>query len=394
MYITAHHKQREEFLNSVHSDFQAMPLPRRWAIPSIYECALYDYAPAYKLIDPLAKAQRPLFEFIDQMNANQSIIHQLMDRNAELGQLHFLYMTRRHQLAKAPLFTVSEGLSKMLEDTGVKSDIPAKFLCPPFKTCYLEFEPYETRLAKLNAGGVADHYPEGCYIQETICEDLGHMDADLDVCKAMSLDFSTKTRILDIMFSYAPCKDGSANNDYHVQSRYAAVRISIQDEEASLTQLVSHQLDVIAQEQLKRGVSPQRVEENAEHIKKMMVDLSKLLLYLNLNLRDQVVEKRAEALDFKLKDANPKKRAKLERQAAKVYDRIIIGPKSYIPIAERFQGAEYGQGRRKPHFRRGTFGIRWKGTGEDKTPELVRISESIVNKDLMVDGSALDYEIR
>lgn len=394
MHVTAHHKQREEFLNSVHPDFQAMPLPRRWAIPSIYECALKDYAPAYQLIDPLAKAQRPLFEFIDQMNANQSIIHQLMDRNAELGQLHFLYMTRRHQLAKAPIFTVSQGLSKMLDDTGVKSDIPAKFLCPPFKTCYLEFEPYEIRLAKLNAGEATGQYLEGCYIQETICEDLQHMDSDLDVCKVMGLDFSAKTRVLDIMFSYAPCKDGSGNNDHHVQSRYAAVRISIQDEEASLTQLVSQQLEVIAKEQLKQGVNPQRVEENAEHIKKIMVDLSKLLLYLNLNLRDQVVEKSAEALDRRVKDASPKKRAKLERQAARVYDRIIIGPKSYIPIAERFQGSEYGQGRRKPHFRRGTFGIRWKGAGEDKTPELVRISESIVNKDLMVDGAALDYEIR
>jgi hypothetical protein len=394
MYVTSHHKQREEFLNSVHPDFQAMPLPRRWAIRSIYECALYDYAPAYQVIDPLAKAQRPVYEFIDKMNASQSIIHQLMDRNAELGQLHFLYMTRRHQLSKAPLFTVSEGLSKMLEDTGVKSDIPAKFLCPPFKTCYLEFEPYETRLAKLNAGEVTDHYPEGCYIQETVCEDLLNMESDLDVCRAMGLDFSAKTRILDIMFSYSPLKDGSGSNHYHVQSRYGGVRIAIQDEEASLTKLVSQQLEVIAQEQLKQGVDPKRVEVNAEHIKKMMVDLSKLLLYLNLNLRDQVVEKSAEALDRRVMDASPKKRAKLERQAARVYDRIIIGPKSYIPIAERFQGAEYGQGRRKPHFRRGTFGIRWKGTGEDKTPELVRISESIVNKDLMVDGAALDYEIR
>lgn len=394
MFLSAHHKQKQEFLESVNSDFQAMPLPRRWGIPSIYECALKDYAPAYPLIDSLAKAHRALFEFIDKMNANQSVIHELMDRGAELGQLHFLYMTRRHQLSNAPIFTVSDGLKKMLDDTGVKSDIPVKFLCPPFKTCYVEFEPYETRLAKLSEDGSRSDYAEGCYIQETICEDLLHMDSDLDVCHAMGLDLSAKTRILDIMFTYAPCNDGSGSNDYQARSTYSAIRISIQDENASLTDLITRQLQVIMEANIKNGVNYGSAEKKTEHLKAIVISLTKMLLYLNLNLRDQVVENNAQGLDAKLHNANPKKRAKLERQAARFYDRIVVGPKSYIPIAERMIEGDIGQGRRKPHYRRGTFGIRWKGAGEVKIADLVRISESIINKDLMVDEVPLSYDIR
>jgi hypothetical protein len=201
------------------------------------------------------------------------------------------------------------------------------------------------------------------------------------------------TRVLNILFSYAPSKN-PVTGRYIAEGHYATFTVHIQDENASLTKLVSDQIDYLMTQQIKLDVNKDGVKKTADHLKAMMVNLSKMLLYLNLNLRDQVVEKAAEALDRKLVDANPKKRAKIERQAARVYDRIIVGPKSYTPISERFQDGEYGQGRKKPHFRRGTFGIRWKGPVGDQLPELVRISESIVNKDLMVDGSALNYELR
>jgi hypothetical protein len=122
--------------------------------------------------------------------------------------------------------------------------------------------------------------------------------------------------------------------------------------------------------------------------------LMKALFYLHVDRKTQVVQRDASDLQKRLDGVGASKKSKIAKQLNKAYDRILIGPEKYVPIAERFEVDSTLKGRRAPHYRRGYFGLRWVGTGQAKTTELTRISETIVNEKFLTDTTPRDYDIR
>lgn len=391
---SARHNQMFEFIASVGKEFQYLPHPRRWSIPSMAEFLVDHHQEAIGLMDKLGRQQAPVMAFGPTFAKNTQAVEQFAKKGGDLGAVPFVYMVRRHQIQKAPIFTVSDALNKMLDDTGVKADIPVLYLAPPFKTCYIELESAEARRSSLEGGANPHRYIEGCYIQENTVDDLFGMTAVDEEIQEMGLDRSKKTRIIDLAFTFSPrmLPDDVDNEHlaYHSNMKHT---LYIQNENESLTQLIKRQLQHAKEKLMGFGDDIFTVNKDADLMRDTIIKLSKTLLYLNLNIRDREVEKPGSEVDARLSGVGAKKRGKLERQAAKVYDRIVVGPKHYVPLAERTEESGAEKGRKKPHFRRGYFGIRWIGSGQDKKPELVRVRETLINKDLMVEKTARDYDI-
>lgn len=384
-----------EFLASVGTEYQFLPHPRRWSLPSARECLVDQYQEIRAFIDPLARDQAPSMDLSIAILGDEGIARSLAQDGGSFESTPFIYMIRRHQIQKAPIFTVSGPLNKMLADTGVKSDIPARYLTPPFKTSYVEFESAEQRTAALRGGANPSKYVEGCYVQESTVDDLSALMlmASPGQFEKNGLDVSKKTRVIDMAFTFSTydlCDVDNRQLAYHPIMKYT---LYIQDEDESLTKVIARQLQFCRDTLIAMGTDLFKANHDFDVIRDSVIKLSKTLLYLNLNIRDRVTESAGIEIDRKLESVGAKKRGKLERQAAKFYDRIVVGPKSYVPLADRVEEGEVEKGRKKPHFRRGYFGIRWIGSGEGKTPELVRVKEALINKDLMVEKTARDYDI-
>lgn len=386
--------QVQEFLVSVGPDYQYLPHPRRWGLPSMLEFEKENFGSLMTLMEDFGKKQlgmNDLAERIVTPSFRQQISKE-MSRGVDPSFLPYKYAEVRHRAVNAPIFTVSPSLSKMLADTGVKHDIPALYLAPPCKTAFIEFEPAEERKANLEKNP-NPRYIEGCYIQETVVNGLHGPNYNEDFLEKMGLNKDEKTRLLDLVFPFTPMKDPARGASYLLDPCMMKQTIYIQNENESLIDIIKRQLHVTRDLQVAGGGDFIQANLNMELMQETLVRLSKTLLYLNLNIRDQVVEKPGKEFEARLRESGSKKRSKLERQAARVYDRIVIGPKEYIPLAERSADGSGEKGSKKPHFRRGYFGVRWTGSGEDKKPELVRIKECLIHKEKMV-ASALDYEIR
>ena len=105
--------------------------------------------------------------------------------------------------------------------------------------------------------------------------------------------------------------------------------------------------------------------------------LLKILLYITVpSARAEQRPERTEILAAAAAEKNPKRRSKLEAEAAKAYDRIIIGP-TFLPVED--QPTEPGGHREMPtHWRRGFFRRQRHGEGRAQTkhvfiaPVLVR----------------------
>lgn len=388
--------QMLDFVNAVGDEYQYLPHPRRWSLPSMQSFNAVLYKEALPVLHRYAKSEGAGRDALKSVSQDSSALGKISERSSfAVDQLQVFYMLSRHQLLKAPIFTVSEPLRKMLEDTGVKADIPATFLRPPFRTCYVELESAESRREKIRAGASTDLYVEGCYLQEHTMEDLTSLDMTDQSLQMMGLDRGKPARVLDVGFTWfsAPRPD---DVDKNYLASHACVNISlyIQDENESITRLIKRQLDLYKSKHFEQGGDLFELNKRFEFVRDNIVSLAKTLLYLNLNIKDRAVENPATDFDVKLREVGARKRDKVERQAAKVYNRIIVGPKSYVPLALRIQDGDVEKGRKRPHFRRGFFSVRWHGPREDQHPVLHRIPETLVNKELMFEASHRDYEIR
>lgn len=388
--------QMLDFVNQVGDEYQFLPHPRRWSLPSMRNFNAELYKEAMPAALKLATNEGSGREAIKILNQNREALEKIAARSSfAIEQYQINYMLLRHQAFKAPLFTVSEPLKQMLADTGVKSDIPATFLRPPFRTCYVELEPAEIRRERIRAGASTEQYVEGCYLQEHTLNDLFALDmADDSLCK-MGLDRSKPTRVLDIAFTrFSAPRAGDVDKNYLASHGCVNISLLIQDEQESITHLITRQLDLYKERHFEREGDLFELNRRFDFVRENIVNLAKTLLYLNLNIKDRIVESPASDYESRLKAVGDKKRDKLERQAARVYNRIVVGPKSYTPLAHRMEEGDLKKGRRRPHFRRGFFSVRWHGPREDQHPVLHRIPETIVNKDLMTEASRSDYDIR
>jgi hypothetical protein len=306
------------------------------------------------------------------------------------------YSFIRHYARKGPIYTVSSPLHMLLEDTGIKSSVPVKYFAAPSTTCYIEFQPPEDRHAStfLTYAGGRRSICEGCYVQERTFDKLPPVSKSFR--EALDLDPNLPVRQIFVGFTASPV-DSSGGGVFNDQVDY--LNFLIQDEEESIDSVIERHINYYAAPDV-RGDALADENESLSFVasyKRNALYLAKILFYLNVEKRNQVAVKDASELEKRLDTVAPKKRRKLAQQLARVYDRIIVGPKSYQPIKDRLAMGDLKKGSKRPHYRSGYFGIRHVGTGQAKTATLVRVSEALVNEHLLDSKNTAapkDYEIR
>lgn len=314
----------------------------------------------------------------------------------------FNYVVMRQVVSKAPIFTVSPALTLILEDTGIKDNVPVRYFAAPAATCFIEFEPPEGRFAsefKTYAEGKS-RICEGCYVQETKFDKLP--DVSSIAREVLELDPHAPVRVVNVSFTASPLEMGKAKGSSSLSGHVGDDTVDffnlfIQDEDEPLSSLVERHVRFYAMRNAdEKDLSDSQFSAFNENFNRNLMHLSKILFYLNVEKRQQVTIKEATDIEKRIHGVAEKKQRKLVQQLNRVYDRIVVGPAHYTPISRRMESGDLPKGTRRPHYRRGYFGIRHVGSGQAKHTELVRVKEALINEQLLKDADlqSRDYEIR
>lgn len=369
-------------IKDIKGDSLRLPLPRRATLEPVMELRKVVWGPYWDSCVNIASRQLSTSEMLQYLERLPGFSeHMSKMGQAKQGLISNLILMR-HQASKGPIFTVSENLSRMLDDTNVSADIPSRFFVAPFKTCYIEFHPAEQRdlsnLPLLSMG--LSSMSEGCYLQERHFEKFPLMDRE--TVEFFELDRSQPLRIVEIGFSGSPFNNPDAGELPAAMDVIDYATIYIQDEDQPLSEVLSKHFEFYAGRNKDIALSEKDAIVFQENFERCFKVLTRILFYLNIERKEQRVERTATDLQKRIDGVADKKKDKLKKQLYRAYDRIVIGPEKYISIEDRM-ASEVGVGRVRPHYRRATIGIRWVGTGDNKKPELRRIKESVVNAHLM-----------
>lgn len=370
-----------------------MPMPRRQALEPVQGVTEHYLGPALALAHSYAIKEAHSAAFVTDVKENHPALRQHLESAfGDWGNVNFTYLQYRHLATKSPIFTATPALSAMLTDTKVKRDVPVKFCTGPFKTCYIEFEPAEVRAAAAVETGSAG-IVEGCYVSETLLDRLPEMTRMER--EGLELDPNAPVRILELGFTVSPLNVQSTRPPV-LAGNASSIVFYIQDENESLMDVVDRYVQFHTQgvnALAEHDTGAETDAKFAQELKDNIGRLIKILFYLHVERNAKKVEKPASDLEKRLESLGPKKVQKQARQLNRVYDRIVVGPSQYTPLAERvLEGS--GTGKQKaPHYSSSYFAVRWNGTGQARIPVLTKIKESIKNKHLMTDRPVRDYEI-
>lgn len=374
----------------------SLPLPRRFNLTPLRLMNEEIMGPSLDFFKDHARRQSSSTDMLMELIERKDLQNYFAGLGMSHSDLRMMHIRARHHFFKAPMFTVAPGLKKMLKDTGIKDNVPAKFFTAPFKTCYLEFDPAEDRrVLAMSKVGDSD-LVEGCFIQEKMMDvppQLSREDREI-----LEIDPKAPVRVVDVAFSYSPINSSNRqiqNAPAVIADKLEYIQILIQDESEPIIDVLERSIKF----SLQRGSAMDSVDligrqAFAESLRENFSRLAKVLFYMHVERKAQVIQTPAKDLEDRIKGVGDKKRPKLERMLNRTYDRIVVGPMTYTPLSMRPEQGEAPKGTKAPHYRSGYFGIRWKGTGQAKMPELVRVKEAIINEHRLSDRTEREYEIR
>jgi hypothetical protein len=373
-------------LRAISADSLRLPLPRRAELEPVLEYRKLLLGSDWNMIIDLCKKEISAVEIMNILVNNPAHMESMAKKGIHPATINSNLFIMRHLATEAPIMSVSEGLKQMLIDTKIKDEVPAKFFAPPFKSVYIEFDAAANRHMSKNLvtlGGVSV-LCEGCYVQESRYEKPLKMSRA--ATDSLEIDPNKPVRIIEIGFTASPFNSLKSVEDTMgmpvASDSIDFCSIYIQDEDESINDVLDRHFNHFRNTVLLE----QKLSENdRRHFESLFKEnfstLAKILFYLHLEKREQVTVNEASLLEERLKGIGEKKQDKLKRQLQRKYDHIVIGPSHYTPIAERIATGTYPPGTKAPHYRRGTFAIRWTGTKQARVPVLTRIKESIINKD-------------
>lgn len=214
------------------------------------------------------------------------------------------------------LLELTPALEQLLADSDLGEDIPAAQLRAPVPACYIRFGATMRQQVMLPAqDGFPAHHIEGAYVFEAACNGK---------------------RAVSIVAVYVVGK--------HEPMGISSLDFVVEDEREALLGLVRRQCAASAQ-------SPPLLAQQIALTQLCM----KVFLYWSLEqARHAVLTPYSEALR-RLQSMGPKKAAKLRRQMAHLYDRVLLG-RPALPLHLRGAG-----GAVSPHWRRGHFRMQAHG---------------------------------
>lgn len=368
-------------------DTLRLPMPRRAQLEPVIALKKLMFGDYWPVLCDFAKQEISTQEIMPRLDADPEFVKVRDKIGLQMASMTTTLMILRQQMSNAPIMTVSEGLAQLLEDTNISDDVPAKFFTVPFKTTFIEFDPAENRGNSrffVTAAGIKSAC-EGCYVQER------HFDVfpkiSMDAINSLELDSKKPVRMIELGFAASPFNNPAIDH-IEAQAAYDAIDfagIYIQDEDEPIKEVLERHFNHYrARLDTSPSLSAEGVKEFERHFSENFTFLTKVLFYLHIERKEQRKITDASDLEARINKVAEKKRDKLRRQLNRSYDHIVIGPAAYTPISERIEVGELPKGSKKaPHFRRGTIGIRWVGTGAAKEATLVRIKESLVNRHLL-----------
>lgn len=380
-----------------------MPMPKRMALDEVKALKRVTLGESFdRLLKDIAAtgvSATTAYGMLQESDAARKVI---ADKQFTKVTIVSLYMITKHMMRKAPLFSVNPALNLLLEDTAIKVVVPAMFFAPPFPECFVEFDPAERRIQseRITYSGGEKCICEGAYIQETKFERLPPVSRD--VREVLELDPNKPARVIEIGFSASPVNStkAEATGAPVAFDNVDLISIYIQDEQEPISDILDRHFELYSQRMSDTHCSD---EDNSfvKLFKGNFAHLTKILFYLHVEKSQRRTELEESKLSERISQVQEKKKEKLKKQLTRVYDRIVVGPDNYTPIKDLVSTSNLPKGTKSPHYRRGYFGIRWKGVGENKVPELVKVSHTIINESLMKqslkdgkDKSPKDYEIR
>ena len=382
-------------LDQIGGDTLTMCSPRRLSLDPIQRIRRATLGEYYDQLKFFAMGGFSGLEVLSALTSDNRFLAKAAELGWSRGSIESCYAFIRHQVDHGAIYSVNEHLGRLLEDTGVKTNIPVRFLAAPKATCYIEFEPPGNRRSSKFKTYDDGRFSicEGCYIQERKFSTLPKMSRENR--EELELDPNKPARALFIGFTASPINSKKTMAVYQDTMDYAT--IYIQDEDEPLGDMLERNLNFIMNKRRAFFSVAQNLHSDdfIELYRENFARLFKVLFYLNIERRNQVQVNETKDLEKRINSISEKKRGKLIKQLNRTYDRIVVGPQSYTPRHERVASGSLPPGTKAPHYRSGYFGIRYTGSGQAKVPKLVRIPEVIVNKEFLTDDIGVkDYEIR
>ncbi len=221
-------------------------------------------------------------------------------------------------------FQTTDALEQMLQDTDFGGDVPAAWFRPPFEEVFIEFGEHRRFPETISDPDSGEHVIEGVYVMSG----LSHSKTDGQLVRAFDL----------IIFG-SPTGKSTALDDCFIH-----MGLPIDDEEKPISDVVQDMVDYYAS---------QSDFPNKHAFRPVVEHVAKVLVYLGTkDARQHKVTEGSEARRRIEGLKSPAKREKAQRQAARLYDRIVIGP---AELPEDLAGGHSGSSGVRPHVRRGHF---------------------------------------
>jgi hypothetical protein len=222
-------------------------------------------------------------------------------------------------------FQTTNALESMLHETDFGHDIPAEWFRPPFDEIYIEFGEHRRFPTMMVDPSSGEHIVEGCYLFAGLTP---------------SLHGNSLVRGFDLIIFGSPIDKSGVMDDC-----FTHLGLPISDENMPLSELV-HQ---VVERYRTRADFP-----NAHVVQPVIEHVAKILVYLGTkDARQRPVREGSEAAKRICGLKSPAKREKAARQAARLYDRIVVGPCSLASeLDSEHTNCSAGV---RPHIRRGHF---------------------------------------
>lgn len=228
-----------------------------------------------------------------------------------------------HQRVRS--FQTTDALESMLHDTDFGQDIPAEWFRPPFDEIYIEFgerRQFPTKMVDPSSG---EHVVEGCYLFSGLTPSLHGRDL---------------VRGFDLIIFGSPVGKSGVMDDC-----FTHLGLPFSDERMPISALV----DQVVDHYRARSDFP-----NAHVVRPVIEHVAKILVYLGTKeARQREVREGTDAFKRISGLKSSAKREKAARQAARLYDRIVVGPCSLPSELDAIQAIRAAGVR--PHIRRGHF---------------------------------------
>lgn len=300
------------------------------------------------------------------------------EMSSSMGEMVLTF--ERHKALDGVIMQTTDALEELLAHTDIHDTLPASLLRLPYPTVYLECG-QNRHHAHYQVHHLDQTLPlEGIYLSEGWLS-LDRYTVSDEYREIFGISDGGRYRVIDVCAVGSPI---DLDNAYDDAWRYFTIPIVRDDESiASILDKLEQFTRVHAGKMA--GVPLDVVKEETSNILHYVM---KAMLYLGSSeIRQDWNREHTEAME-RIKRVAPKKQAKLRRQAARAYDRIVVGP-------TRIEGApEQSGGRtRAAHVRRGHFRSQRFGQGLAET-KVIWIAPTFVNKDLSNQLQRKGYKLR